>query len=300
MRPLLSKAGDKSAVLTRVALLIFSPNASKPVYFIMLLDDEKNLNPEQDQPAVENAAEEQVEQVTSEESTPVETPVVEASAPVVEDTPAEEPVAEASAPVVEDTPVETPVVETSAPVVEDTPLEAPVAEASAPVVENETEEEEEEEEEELDLPAFEPVIGHGAHDDFNWSMDKRGAIAYGDAERSSYLSQYDATLRNVNENEIIKGMVSAVTSGDVVLDINYKSDGVIPASEFRDMPDIKQGDIVEVYVESQEDRDGQLGLSRKKAKILRAWESIVDSFKNGTIIRGTIISKTKGGLIAEC
>jgi len=94
--------------------------------------------------------------------------------------------------------------------------------------------------------------------------------------------------------------VSSISGGDVVLDINYKSDGLVPMNEFRDTPDIKPGDEVEVYVESQEDSQGQLGLSRRKAKILRAWESIVDSFKNGTIIRGSVISKTKGGLIVDC
>ncbi|MBK8921762.1 MAG: 30S ribosomal protein S1 [Saprospirales bacterium] len=158
----------------------------------------------------------------------------------------------------------------------------------------------EEEEEELDLPIPEPVIAGGAHDDFNWNMDKRGAIAYTDAERHQYLSQYDVTLSHVAENEIIRGKVSAISSGDVVLDINYKSDGLVSLNEFRDMPELKQGDEVEVYVESQEDSQGQLGLSRKKAKILRAWESIVDSFKNGTIISGIVISKTKGGLIVDC
>jgi small subunit ribosomal protein S1 len=303
----------------------------------MLLDDEKNPNPEQEQPTEETSAETSehtaaeeaapvaedapVEEPVAEETSPVEAPAAEEAAPVVEDAPVEAPAAEEAAPVVEDAPVEALVAEEAAPVVEDAPVEEPVAEEAAPVVEDapveepvaeeaapaenvpfvsKDEIEEDEEDEDVELPSFEPVIGEGAHDDFNWNMDKRGAIAYSEADRVDYLNQYDATLRNVNENEIIKGMVSAVTSGDVVLDINYKSDGVIPASEFRDMPDIKQGDIVEVYVESQEDSEGQLGLSRKKAKILRAWESIVDSFKNGTIIRGTIISKTKGGLIAEC
>ena len=157
-----------------------------------------------------------------------------------------------------------------------------------------------EEDEDLELPDAEPVVAGGAHDDFNWTMDKRGALAYTDEERKTYLEQYDKTLSHVAENEIIRGKVSAISSGDVVLDINYKSDGLVSLNEFRDMPELKTGDEVEVYVESQEDAQGQLGLSRKKAKILRAWESIVDSFKNGTIISGTIISKTKGGLIADC
>jgi small subunit ribosomal protein S1 len=161
---------------------------------------------------------------------------------------------------------------------------------------------EEEEEEEVEIPVFDPIAASAgaAHDAFNWGVDKRGAIAYSDSDRSTYLKQYESTMSSVEENAIIRGRVSAISGGDVVLDINYKSDGLIPLGEFRDMPDLKPGDFVEIYVESQEDSQGQLGLSRRKAKILRAWESIVDSFKNGTIIRGTVISKTKGGLIVDC
>src|SRR5690606_38218379 len=92
----------------------------------------------------------------------------------------------------------------------------------------------------------------------------------------------------------------AISGGDVVLDINYKSDGLVALSEFRDMAEIKVGDYVEVYVEKQEDIRGQLVLSRRKAKLLRAWESIVDSYNNGTIIKGLVVSKTKGGLIVDC
>jgi small subunit ribosomal protein S1 len=158
----------------------------------------------------------------------------------------------------------------------------------------------EEDEEEVEIPIFDPIMPGSLHDDFNWNVDKRGAIAYSDVDRASYLKLYDVTLHNIAENEVIKGRVSAISGGDVVLDINYKSDGLISLSEFRDTPDLAQGDEVEVYVESQEDSQGQLGLSRRKAKILRAWESIVDSFKNGTIIRGSVISKTKGGLIVDC
>jgi len=184
----------------------------------------------------------------------------------------------------------------------DEPVEEVVA-ANEVVAENPVQEvvaAAEEEEEEIVLPVFDPVQSGGAHDDFNWSIDKRGTITYAAPERERMLREYDATLSNVVENEIITGRVSAISGGDVVLDINYKSDGLIPLNEFRDMPGIATGDHIEVYVESQEDSQGQLGLSRRKAKILRAWESIVDSFKNGTIIRGTVISKTKGGLIVDC
>ncbi len=139
-----------------------------------------------------------------------------------------------------------------------------------------------------------------AHDDFDWSQDRRHSLPYSESEIETYLNQYESTLSSVLENEIVKGKVSAIgSSGDVVLDINFKSDGLVPLSEFRDLPDLKVGDMVEVYVEQQEDDRGQLVLSRRKAKLLRAWESIVDSYNNGTVIQGVVISKTKGGLIVD-
>ncbi len=139
-----------------------------------------------------------------------------------------------------------------------------------------------------------------AHDDFDWSKGKRNTLAYTDKEIADYLSDYESSLSSINENEIVKGTVTAINGGDVVLDVNYKSDGLVSLSEFRDTPDLGVGDTVDVYVEHQEDERGQLILSRRKAKLLKAWENIVDSYKNGTIIKGTIISKTKGGLIADC
>ncbi|MEY4135598.1 MAG: hypothetical protein RL386_1948, partial [Bacteroidota bacterium] len=161
-------------------------------------------------------------------------------------------------------------------------------------------EEEEEEEEEEEPLLVEDLIMPSAHDEFNWNVTNKGGIAYSSEERKNYLEQYDATMKTVVENEIVKGYVTAIHDGDVVLDINYKSDGLLPVSEFRDFPDLKVGDPVEVYVESQEDLRGQLVLSRRKAKLLRAWENIVDSYQNGTVIKGTVISKTKGGLIVDC
>jgi len=150
------------------------------------------------------------------------------------------------------------------------------------------------------LAIVEALAATTAFDDFNWNLDKRGAIVYTPEEKATMLKSYDAALKQVEENQVITGRVSSISGGDVVLDINYKSDGLVPQSEFRDTPNLAPGDEVEVFVESQEDSQGQLGLSRRKAKILRAWESIVDSFKNGTIIRGSVISKTKGGLIVDC
>ena len=272
----------------------------------MLPDEEKELNNEQEEtvtpaePTVESTEEtpkaETEAVVEAEAETPVaveETVVeveVEAETPVVAEEPEAEEAASETIEVVAE--AEETEAEEEEPESKPEPKQAKAAEVTA--------EETEEEEEEVELPVFDTLPAGGAHDDFNWQMDRRGALAYTPEEKATLLKQYDVTLSHVAENEIIRGRVSAISGGDVVLDINYKSDGLIAMSEFRDIPDLAQGDEVEVYVESQEDSQGQLGLSRRKAKILRAWESIVDSFKNGTIIRGTVISKTKGGLIVDC
>lgn len=174
-------------------------------------------------------------------------------------------------------------------------VEEVIAKAVEPV---EVVEEEEEVEMEV-LLAGQETVGT-AHDDFNWNITNKGGINYSDEEAVSFREQYASTMNAVLENEIVKGFVTSINGGDVVLDINYKSDGLIPLSEFRDIPGLAVGDYVDVYVEQQEDGRGQLVLSRRKAKLLRSWESIVDSFENGTIIKGTVISKTKGGLIVDC
>lgn len=171
-------------------------------------------------------------------------------------------------------------------------------------VEDETEEEEivaeteDEEEEEIEDLVEEQSIT-GAHDDYDWASHSKRGYVYSKDEATKYTEQYESTMTAVLENEIVAGKVTSINDGDVVLDINYKSDGLVPLSEFRDMPDLNIGDSVEVYVEQQEDARGQLVLSRRKAKLLRAWERIVDSYENGTVIKGTVISKTKGGLIVD-
>ena len=161
--------------------------------------------------------------------------------------------------------------------------------------------EDEDEDDEVDsLLEQELALAQSAHDDFDWSLTRKSGRSYSDADMDSYTNQYESTLNAVAENEIVSGSVAAINDGDVVLDLNYKSDGLVPLSEFRDMPNLAVGDKVEVYIELQEDEKGQLVLSRRKAKLLRAWENIVDSYHNGTVIKGTVISKTKGGLIADC
>ncbi len=189
--------------------------------------------------------------------------------------------------------------EETTPAIEETVAAAPVAEVKAPVVNTVIDDSAEEEEPiELILDSDSLTVGSG-HDEFDWARGKRGQVLYSAEESKSYLELYESSMSSLNAGEIVKGRVSAITGSDVVLDINYKSDGLVALSDFRDIPDLKIGDYVDVYVESQEDAKGQLQLSRRKAKLLRAWEAIVDSFQNGTVIRGQVISKTKGGLIVD-
>ncbi len=192
-----------------------------------------------------------------------------------------------------------PATEETTPAIEETVAAAPVAVVSAPIVNTVIDDSAEEEEPiELILDSDSLTVGSG-HDEFDWARGKRGQVLYSAEESKSYLELYESSMSSLNAGEIVKGRVSAITGSDVVLDINYKSDGLVALSDFRDIPDLKIGDYVDVYVESQEDAKGQLQLSRRKAKLLRAWEAIVDSFQNGTVIRGQVISKTKGGLIVD-
>lgn len=167
------------------------------------------------------------------------------------------------------------------------------------VSEDEIVESEPEPTEPLELVLESVIEEPSAHDDYNWSAGNRNTRYYPPDERTALLSKYSSTLTTLGDHEIIKGRVSSLHGGDVVLDINFKSDGLIPYDEFKDMGDLKVGDMVDVYVETQENAKGQLVLSRKKAKLFKAWESLVDSFINGTIVKGTVISKTKGGLIVD-
>ena len=164
--------------------------------------------------------------------------------------------------------------------------------------ENAGDEEQEPEEPEV-FTSNDPAVTGPEHDAFDWSLSGKGGLLYSEQEIERYRDEYESTFTSVLENEIVSGVVTAINDGDVVLDINYKSDGLVPLSEFRDTPDITVGDAVDVYVEQQEDERGQLVLSRRKAKLLRTWESLVDSYQNGTVIKGIVVSKTKGGLIVD-
>ena len=134
--------------------------------------------------------------------------------------------------------------------------------------------------------------------DVNWT-ELEGIDIYSEKERSDLSELYSSTLNIIEKNQIIEGIVVAMTDKDIVLNIGFKSDGLVSLNEFREDKDLKVGDTVEVYVIDEEDKKGQLVLSRRNAKLIRGWENIVDSYNNDTVIEGHIICKTKGGLVAE-
>ena len=138
-----------------------------------------------------------------------------------------------------------------------------------------------------------------AHDDFDWSIDKRNVSHYAPAEKVKYDKVYDDTFITIGDGEIVTGGVVALTKTDVVINIGFKSDGLISLNEFRDLQSLNIGDEVEVMVVEKEDRQGHLHLSRKQARIHRAWERIVEVHKTGEVVTGTVTSKTKGGLIVD-
>ncbi|MCF8255890.1 MAG: 30S ribosomal protein S1 [Bacteroidia bacterium] len=130
-------------------------------------------------------------------------------------------------------------------------------------------------------------------------MDKAGFGGRSQEEHQTLASLYENTLNAFNEKEIVKGSVVGFTEKEVVLNIGFKSDGLIARTEFRDMPDLKIGDEVEVLLETKEDPNGQLILSRKKAVSERAWENILQAQENDTIVNGYVKTRTKGGLVVE-
>ena len=151
------------------------------------------------------------------------------------------------------------------------------------------------------VPVQEPVEERiaTAHDDFDWSIDKRNVASYTREEKDKYDKVYENTFVQLEDGEMIKGTVVGITKTDVVLNIGFKSDGLVSLNEFRDIQGLKVGDEVEVMVVEKEDRNGNLNLSRKQARITRAWERIVEVHKTGEIVTGTVTSKTKGGLIVD-
>ena len=133
--------------------------------------------------------------------------------------------------------------------------------------------------------------------DFNWDEFENGGKVEGQKEELE--KAYEETLNKIQEHQVVEGTVIAVDKKEVVVNIGYKSDGIIPASEFRYNPDLKPGDKVEVYVESQEDKKGQLVLSHKKARLEKSWERVNEALEKDEVIQGYIKSRTKGGMIVD-
>ena len=134
-------------------------------------------------------------------------------------------------------------------------------------------------------------------EDFDW--DKLESSDYNEKQWKDLEQEYLPTLSSVGDKKVLDGIVVRVTDREVIVDINFKSDGVIGRTEFRYNPDLKAGDTVEVLVEKQEDKNGQLILSHRRARVLRAWEKVNTAEDTGEIVEGTIKSRTKGGMIVE-
>ncbi|MCE6988787.1 30S ribosomal protein S1 [Dyadobacter sp. CY323] len=137
--------------------------------------------------------------------------------------------------------------------------------------------------------------------DFDWdkAADKGFGTGYSNADRDRLEQMYETTISPVQEKEVVKGVVVGITDREVILNIGFKSDGIVSSNEFRDIPGMKIGDEVEVYVENQEDAQGQLVLSRKKAKVITAWDNIQKSFDEDVVIDANVKRRTKGGLIVD-
>ena len=135
-------------------------------------------------------------------------------------------------------------------------------------------------------------------EDFDWEAYENGS-AQTTVSKEEQEKAYDNTLNKVNENEVVDGTVIGINKREVIVNIGYKSDGIIPLSEFRYNPDLKVGDTVEVYIENQEDKKGQLILSHKKARASKSWERVNQALDNNEIVKGYVKCRTKGGMIVD-
>ena len=135
-------------------------------------------------------------------------------------------------------------------------------------------------------------------EDFDWEAYENGDVQ-GAAAKEEQEKAYDNTLNKVAENEVVEGTVIGINKREVIVNIGYKSDGIIPLNEFRYNPDLKVGDKVEVFIENQEDKKGQLILSHKKARTSKSWERVNEALENNEIVKGYVKCRTKGGMIVD-
>ena len=138
----------------------------------------------------------------------------------------------------------------------------------------------------------------GANENVDWNAFENDLGVY-DQDKAQITEAYDKTLSNVNVGEVVEGTVTGVNKREVIVNVGYKSEGIIPVSEFRYNPDLKVGDKIEVYVESAEDKNGQLALSHKKARQLKSWDRVNEALEKDEIIKGYIKCRTKGGMIVD-
>ncbi|RLD42481.1 MAG: 30S ribosomal protein S1 [Bacteroidetes bacterium] len=232
-------------------------------------ENEKNITPEKEAVKTSEevvAAEKQTEEVKAEEPSPEATEAEETKTPET----AEEKTAE----------VET---ETVTEETKEEPKTEVVAEEATAAPEE----------------ATETVAKTNEPPEFDWDALGKKQDPYTVDERSKLEDLYENTLSSIVEHEVIEGTIVGITSREVVVNIGYKSDGILAFNEFRYNPDLKVGDVVDIYVENQEDASGQMILSHKKARILKSWDRINDAFSKDEIINGYVKCRTKGGLIVD-
>ncbi len=224
---------------------------------------ENNAEETAEAPAEEEVAAEEVAEEAPAEEAPAEEPVAEAEA---------EPVAEA-----EEAPAEEPVAEDSS--AEAEAKEEPKKAKAAPKKKS--------------TPSVDPLK------DFDWDRIGKYEETYSASEKEDLEKMYNETITTIGDQDVVDGTVVGITDREVVININYKSEGIIPISEVKYNTDLKIGDTVEVFIESQEDKNGQLILSHKKARALNAWDRVNDALSTEEVIKGYVKCRTKGGLIVD-
>ena len=145
----------------------------------------------------------------------------------------------------------------------------------------------------------ETVKKEPVHEEFNWDTFESELDSYSKDEREKLNKMYDGTLTQIEERELVKGHVLSINKKEVVININYKSEGIVPKNEFRYNPDLKIGDEVDLYIESMEDKTGQLVVSHKTARTHMAWQRVNEILASGEITTGFVKCRTKGGLIVD-
>ncbi len=144
----------------------------------------------------------------------------------------------------------------------------------------------------------EELLNNSPIEDFDWDAFEKGENP-SEKTNEEAVAAYDKSLGAFKDNEVTEGTVIAINKREVVVNIGYKSDGIIPYNEFRYNPDLKVGDTVEVFIENQEDKKGQLVLSHKKARASKSWERVNQALENDEVIKGYIKCRTKGGMIVD-